>query len=438
MSYNIQDGEKIRIVVVGGGFAGIKFLKKLASDSRYSITLVDINNYHFFPPLLYQVATAFIEPSNISYPFRRMFQKTKNLRFHMGTLTHIFPEENRIETSTGGIGYDYLVLAVGTESNYFGMENVRRDAVPMKTINDALNMRNHLLLNMEKAVRVEDLNEKEKFLNIVIAGGGPTGVEIAGMLSELGRNVAAKEYPEIANLRTYIHLVDAAATLLGPMSKTAQKEAEQVLRKLGVKIKLNVSVKDYREGIVYLGDGSTIPTNMLIWTSGVTGRDLPGLPKEVIGRSKRVKVDAFNQVIGMPHIYALGDICLQETDKNFPHGHPQLAQVAIQQGVLLAKNFKRMGTGESLKPFSYNDKGSMAIISKYKAVADLPKFSLKGFVAWLIWLFIHIIPLVGFRNKAKLAFSWFWSFITNDPTLRLIIRPREDALEDGTDGARPD
>jgi NADH dehydrogenase len=410
-----------KIVVIGGGFAGMNFIKKMTNDERFHITLVDVNNYHFFPPLLYQVATAFIEPSNISYPFRRMFQQKKNLRFHLGTLLQINPAEHTIITDNCTLPYDYLVLAVGTETNYFGLENVKRKALPMKTINDALSLRNHLLLSMEKAVRSSDLVEKEKYLNIVIAGGGPTGVEIAGMLAEMGRNIAAKEYPEIRDLQGHIHLVDASSALLGPMSKKAQEEASAVLSRLGVHIKLNVAVKDYVDGKVLLANGETIPTEVLIWTSGVTGRPLPGLPAEVIGRGKRVLVDAYNAVPGIPDIYALGDICLQTSDTNFPDGHPQLAQVAIQQGTLLADNFKRQHQNTALKPFAYNDKGSMAIISKYKAVVDLPKLFFKGFFAWLIWLFIHLIPLVGFRNKVKLAFNWFWSFISNDPTLRLII-----------------
>ena len=415
-----------KVVVVGGGFGGIKFIKKLSKDQRFHITLVDINNYHFFPPLLYQVAMAFIEPSNISYPFRRMFQQKKNLRFHLGCLTNINPAANTIETNNGVLAYDFLVLSVGTESNFFGMENVKQNALPMKNINDSLNLRNQLLLNMEKAVRTTDPEERKSYLNIVIAGGGPTGVEIAGMLAEMGRYIAAKEYPEIKNLQGGIHLIDAAPVLLGPMSKKAQDEAKTVLGKLGVQIKLNVAVKDYLDGKVVLANGETIATNMLIWTSGVTGRELPGLPKEVIARGRRVMVDEFNKVQGTNNIFAIGDICLQTTDKNYPNGHPQLAQVAIQQGQLLASNLKRVMQNEHLRPFSYNDKGSMAIISKYNAVADLPKFSFTGFFAWMTWLFIHIIPLVGFRNKLKLAFSWFWSFITNDPTLRLIIRPRKE------------
>ncbi len=414
-----------RVVVVGGGFAGINFVKRLANHRGFYVTLVDVNNYNFFPPLLYQVATAFIEPSSISYPFRRLFQEKGNLRFHLGCLIKINVEANTIETDTGTLNYDYLVLAVGTETNYFGIENVKKNAMPMKTINDALNLRNHLLLSMEKGVRVTSVAEKERYLNIVIAGGGPTGVEIAGMLAEMGRNIAAKEYPEIQDLRAHIYLIDAGPVLLGPMSKKSQQEAAKVLTHLGVHIILNTAVKDYIDGKVVLADGKTIPSNVLIWASGVTGREVIGLPAEAIMRGRRIQVDEYNQVINTANIYALGDICLQTTDRNFPKGHPQVAQVAIQHGTLLAQNLKRLYSGKPLKPFAYNDKGSLAIISKYKAVADLPKLFFKGFFAWLVWLFIHIIPLVGFRNKIKLAFSWLWSFITNDPTLRLIIRPEK-------------
>ncbi len=413
-----------KIIVVGGGFAGMNFIKRLSGEEKFQITLVDINNYNFFPPLLYQVATAFIEPSNISYPYRRMFQQKKNLRFYLGSLLRINVDNNTIETDNGTLDYDYLILAVGTEANYFGMEQVKENALPMKTVSDALNMRNHILLAMECAVRSKDPVEKEKYLTIVVAGGGPSGVEIAGMLAELAKNVAAKEYPEIPNLQAYIHLVDASPTLLGPMSKMAQQEAFKVLGNLGVKIQLNVLVKDYIDDKVLLADGSFIASHTLIWTTGVTGKELPGLPAEVIGRGRRVMVDEFNRVKGTANIFALGDIALQTTDPNYPNGHPQLAQVAIQQGRLLAENLERLMENETLKPFKYHDKGSMAIIAKYKAVADLPKFSFKGFFAWLIWLFIHIIPIAGFRNKVKLAFSWLWSFITNNPTLRLIIRPR--------------
>ena len=414
---------KKTVVVVGGGFAGIDFIKGLAKNKSFNIILVDTNNYHFFPPLLYQVAAAFIEPSNISYPFRRMFQQKENIRFHLGSLMRVNTDVNNIETNSGKIGYDYLVLAVGTESNYFGMENVKQNSLPMKTINDALNLRNHLLINMENAVRESTSSEREKQLNIVIAGGGPTGVEIAGVLAEMENYISEKEYPEITNLKGHIYLIDAANVLLGPMSKSAQQEAIKVLNKLGVNIKLNVAVKDYVDGKVLLNNGETILTNTLIWTSGVTGREISGLPADSIGRGKRVLVDPYNRVKGTRNIFAIGDICLQATDSKYPNGHPQLAQVAIQQGKLLAANISQIEEGKQLREFKYKDRGSMAIISKYKAVADLPKFSFKGYFAWLIWLFIHIIPIAGFRNKIKLAFNWFWAFISNNSTLRLIIRP---------------
>lgn len=415
------------VIIVGGGFAGIRLAKNLAKDDRFHITLVDINNYHFFPPLLYQVATAFIEASNISYPFRRMFQDQENIRFYMGALLEVNPENHTIVTSTGTLEYDYLVLSLGTETNYFGMENVKKNSVPMKNITDALNLRNHLLLTMEKAVRAQEREEKRKLLTIVIAGGGPTGVEIAGMLAEMGQYVKSKEYPEIKDLSAHLHLVDAGPSLLGPMSTKAQVEASRVLKSLGVRVQLNTSVKDYVNGQVILSDGTTISTSALIWTSGVIAREIPGLPAESIGRGRRILVNEHNAVVGTHNIFAVGDICLQSSDKNFPNGHPQLAQVAMQQGELLAKNFKKMASKEPLIPFVYNDKGSMAIISKFKAVADLPKFSFKGLFAWLIWLFIHIIPIAGYRNKVKLALNWFWSFITNNPTLRLIIRSERKA-----------
>lgn len=414
-----------KVVIVGGGFAGVNFVKNLWKDSRFQITMVDHDNYHFFPPLLYQVATAFIEPSNISYPFRRMFVGRKNMHYHFGNLIKVNVPTNSIETDTGVLDYDILVIAIGTETNYFGMENVKQHSLPMKSIDDAINLRNHLLLNMEKAVITDNISEKEKLLNIVIAGGGPSGVEIAGMLAEMGQTIAAREYPEIKGVHSRIHLIDASPHLLGPMSQTAQTAALKVLSKLGVRIKLNIAVKDYKDGNVILSDGESIPAYSLIWTSGVTGHEVPGLPAEMIGRGRRILVNEFNKAKDASNIYALGDICLQTTDKNYPNGYPQLAQVAIQQGTLLAKNFTKMADGKPMKGFSYKDKGSMAIISKYEAVADLPKVSFTGFFAWLIWLFVHIIPLVGFRNKVKLAFSWFWSFITNNPTLRLIIRPKK-------------
>lgn len=416
----------MKVVVVGGGFAGINLAKKLSGNKDIDVTIVDRNNYNFFPPLLYQVSTAFIEPSNISYPFRRLFQEEKNIHFYLGSLIKIDIDANNIETTTGIVSYDYLVLSMGTETNYFGMENIKQHALPMKTIDDALHLRNHILLNMEKVVRSTDPNERKKLLNIVIAGGGPTGVEISGMIAEMGIHIIAKDYPELGKVTGNIYLVDAAPALLGPMSKKSQAEALRVLTGLGVKVKSNTAVKDYVDGKVVFANGEIVESATLIWTSGVIAREAPGLPKEMIGRGRRILVDEFNKVTGTKNIFAIGDQCFQSGDANYPNGHPQLAQTAIQQGRLLAENLKNIVANKPLKPFKYHNKGTMAIIAKYKAVVDLPHGFFKGFIAWFVWLFIHIIPIAGYRNKVKLAFNWFWSFITNDPTLRLIIRPGQN------------
>lgn len=415
----------MKIVIVGGGFAGLNMAKCLAGNKLFDVTLVDKNNYHLFPPLLYQVSTAFIEASNISYPFRRMFQHKENLRFHLGELKNIVFTDNRIETSEGDLCYDYLVLAMGTETDYRGLENIKKHALPMKTIEDAIHLRNHLLLTAEKAVKTNDAAEKVRLQNIVISGGGPTGVEVSGMLAEMIHSLISKDYPELKKTDANIYLINSGRALLGPMSAKSQAEAYKVLNKLRVQIKLNTAVKDYIDGNVRLSTGECIPSATLVWTSGVIARQAPGLISECTGRGQRIIVDEFNRVKGTPNIFAIGDQCLQTADINYPNGHPQLAQVAIQQGVLLAANLKRLQSGRALKAFKYKNKGSMAIISKYKAVVDLPKAFFKGLPAWFVWLFVHIIPIVGFGNKFKLACNWFYCLLTNDPALRLIIRPKK-------------
>lgn len=421
-SFFMADNKK-QIVVVGGGFAGVNFIKSLGNNPQYHVTLVDINNYNFFPPLIYQVATAFIENSNISRPFRKMFKRNTNFSFHLGKLLKIDSEANRIETDTGFVSYDYLVLGLGTETNYFGMENVKQNAFPMKNITDALAIRNKILLSLEEYIQHKGHPDQESFLNIVVAGGGPSGVEVSGMLAELSDRVVKREYPELGAIRPIIHLVDASPVLLGPMSKVAQKEAKDVLEKLDVKVTLNVAVKDYTDDVVVLSDDTKIKTKTLIWTSGVIARELPGIPTEKFGRGRRVLVDEFNAVQGYDNIFAIGDICYQDSDPKFPNGHPQLAQVAIQQGQLLSKNIPNKDRGQTMKPFRYWDKGSMAVIARYKAVADLsPTRSYKGLFAWITWLVIHLIPIVSFRNKWKLLGNWVWSFYSANSGLRLIIR----------------
>jgi NADH dehydrogenase len=412
-----------KVIIVGGGFAGLNLAKRLCHNNHFDITVVDKNNYHFFPPLLYQVATAFIEPSNISYPFRKLLQRHKNVRFFMGELTSVKPAQNMIDTTNGFLSYDYLVLAMGTEVNYFGNENIKRNALSMKTIDDALMIRNHILMKMEEAVRAASHQDKTRLTNIVIAGGGPTGVELAGMMAEMARSIVAKEYPEAEFPHGTIYLVDSAQLPLGPMSKAAQHEAYQVLTNLGVKILNGTLVKDFIENQVILSNGNTIPTETLLWCSGVIVRKVAGLSDDVFTKGNRIIVDEFNEVQGYDNIFAIGDLCFQNTDTTYPQGHPQVAQVAIQQGEALAHNLIRLSEGKTLKPFTYRDYGKMAIISKYKAIVDMKGVTVKGFTAWLMWLFIHLMPLVSFRNRVKVLLNWALSFFTNDAALRLIIRP---------------
>ena len=418
--------ETKKIVIVGGGFAGINLAQKLSKNNAFQITLVDKNNYNFFPPLLYQVATGFIEASNISYPFRKFFHDKKNLRFSLGEFKKVIPEENKIETDSCDLHYDYLVFATGTESNFFGMENVKKNAVPMKTVRDALVLRNHILMNKEKATKTTDPEERKRLLTVVVAGAGPTGVEISGMLAEMNNYIFKKDYPELKREEAQVYLVDALPVVLNPMSKKSQEETLTELQGLGIKVLLNHSVKDYVDSVVTFDDGKTIETETLIWTSGVTATTLEGLPKEVIGKGKRVMVDAYNRVNGTSNIFAIGDICLMTADEKFPSGHPQLAQVAIQQADRLAENFEDFIDGKELKPFVYKDKGTMAIIGRNKAVADLPGAHFKGFIAYFLWLVVHLFSLIRYRNQIKTLYNWLVAFFTRDQSLRFIIETKPD------------
>lgn len=418
-----------KIVIIGGGFAGLNVAKNI-KNREYQITLVDRNNYIFFPPLLYQVATGFLEPSNISYPYRKMLRHQSNVNFKLGEVVKVIPEQNKIVLTTGELDYDYLVFATGTETNYFGLENVRKKAIPMKTINDALEMRNYILKQLEKATTfISDKAKLRKTLSIVVAGGGPTGVEISGMLAEMRTSVFRKDYPEFKNVRikSHIYLVDGAAQLLSPMSQKSQENTHKALKKLGVKIILNAQVTDYIDNKVILSNGKIIETENLIWAAGVTAQVFEGIPEECYGRGKRLITDSHNKVEGFENIYAIGDTCIQTTDRNFPAGHPQVAQVALQQGKNLANNFKRQIQNKPLEPFSYIDKGAMAIIGRNKAVADLPpNLHFKAFFAWCIWIFIHLVSLVHYRNKVTTLYNWVVSYFTKDQALRMIIRPSAD------------
>jgi NADH dehydrogenase len=415
----------MKIVIVGGGFAGINLAKELLDFKGIEVVLVDKNNYHFFPPLIYQVATAFLEPSSISYPYRKFFAGKKNLEFRLGELLKVNQVENTITLSNGDLHYDQLVFATGAETSYFGMENVKQNAIPMKTLNDAIEMRNTILKNLEKATITKEIRERRKLLTIVVAGGGPTGVEVSGMFAEMRKSILIKEYPELDTTASNIYLVDGGDALLSPMSKASQKDTLEALTELGVVVKLNTRVVDYKEDIVYFDNGETIATKNLIWAAGVTAKVFEGIAIESYGSGKRLFTNEFNIVNKTQNIFAIGDTCIQLSDVNFPIGHPQVAQVAIQQGLNLARNFKLLTKNKAMIPFAYNDKGSMAIIGRNKAVVDLPKPKLhfKGFIAWLIWLFIHLISLITYRNRLQTFYNWTIAYFAKDQALRMIIRP---------------
>lgn len=417
----------MRIVIVGGGFAGINVAEELAGNKNFKVTLVDKNNYNFFPPLIYQVATAYLEPSSISYPFRKLFRSKGNIQFRLGEVLSVNQQENKVILHNGELEYDQLIFATGAETNYFGMENVKKNAIPMKTLNDAIEMRNKLLQRMEKAAICKNSKERRKYLNIVVAGGGPTGVEVSGMFAEMRNGVLRKEYPELSTSVSNIYLVDGSSELLGPMSKKSQQDTYDALKKLGVNIKLNTRVTDYKDDTVYFSNGETIVSKNLIWAAGVAAKTFDGIPAECYGPGRRMLVNEFNKVENTANIYAIGDTCIQFTDEAFPKGHPQVAQVAIQQGEHLAKNFKRQFKGDAMKPFKYHDKGSMAIIGKNKAVVDLPKPKLhfKGFIAWLMWLFIHLMSLISYRNRLSTFWNWMVAYFAKDQSLRMIIRPEK-------------
>ncbi len=425
MYLNIPQTKKKRVVIIGGGFAGLTLARKL-NRKYFQVILLDKNNYHQFQPLLYQIATAGLEPSAISFPFRKMFQKKNGSHFRMCEALRIIPEENMVETTAGTITYDYLVVANGSTSNYFGMEHIQAAALPMKSVGEALGLRNGLLRLFETAISTNNPN----MLNIVVVGGGPTGVELSGALAEMKKYILPKDYPDISFSDMQIYLVEALPRLLAGMSDSSSEKALSFLEEMGVKVILNTPVKDYIDGDIILGNGQTITTQTVIWASGVTANVLEGLstPKHT-GRGRRLKVDAYNRVEGFEQIFAIGDVCLQ-TETKFPNGHPQMAQAALQHAQNLSRNLQLLLTGKEMKPFHYHDKGSMATIGRNKAVVDLPFIRLHGFMAWVLWMFVHLVSILGTKNKAITILDWSWNYFTYDPSLRLIITPEEKKTQD--------
>jgi NADH dehydrogenase len=419
---NIPASNKPRIVIIGGGFAGIALAKQL-KNSSYQVVLLDKHNYHTFQPLLYQVATGGLEAGSIAYPIRKVIQGSDDLYFRLTSVKDIDTVNKKIYSEIGDLHYDYLVIATGSKTNYFGNKEIERNSMSMKTIPQSLNIRSFILENFEHAVLLNDETERNTLMNFVLVGAGPTGVELAGALAEMKKEILQKDYPDLDISKMQINLIQSNSRVLNTMSEKSSIAAENFLVDLGVKVWKNVRVTNY--------DGRTITTNTdlvlesatVIWTAGVQGAIVHGLDaKSLVERVERIRVNEFNQVKGYDNIFAIGDIASMETDK-FPQGHPMMAQPAIQQGSLLGENLIKLSQKKAMKPFIYNDKGSMATVGRNKAVVDLPKYHFSGFFAWIVWMFVHLFSLIGFKNKAVVFMNWVYNYIRFDREGRLIVRP---------------
>jgi NADH dehydrogenase len=428
MTLNIPQTNQKKVIIIGAGFGGLQAARSLAGNDDFQVVLIDKNNYHQFQPLFYQVATAGIEPSAISFPLRLAFHNHSNVHVRVASVTKIISEQNIIETNLGEIPYDYLILAIGADTNFFGNQNIAEKALPMKSVGEALGLRNRLLENFEKALVTDNQDERTGLMNVVVVGGGPTGVEVSGTLAEMKRHVLPKDYPELNFDLMQIYIVESGAELLGPMSKNAQVKSKEYLEKLGVNVMLNCRVSDFDGQNAFFNDGSKIRTNNLVWAAGVKANSIEGINPAIILRGGRMKVNSFSQVDGYENIFALGDVALM-TEEKYPNGHPQVAQPAIQQGKLLAKNLINLIRGNELRPFIYRDLGSMATVGRNLAVVDLPFWKFQGFFAWLTWMFVHLMAIVGVKNKLLIFINWLWNYVTYDQSLRLIIRAKSPKVE---------
>lgn len=422
MTINIPKSAQKRVVIVGSGFAGLTVARKIARLD-YQVVLIDKNNYHQFQPLFYQVAMSGLEPSSIVFPLRKLFQRRNNVFIRVTEVISVEPEKNQIHTTLGELEYDYLVLAIGAETNFFGNEKIASKAIPMKSVSEALYLRNQILNDYERAITTEDYDERQGYLDIVVVGGGPTGVEVSGSLAEMKKYIMPKDYKELNRDEIDIHLIEGGAELLGGMSKQSQQKAQLFLERLGVKVKLNTRVTDYDGECVYMNDGTKIFAKKVIWAAGIRGSKLGGLAKETLGPGNRIKVNAYNQIEGFNNVFAIGDIAFM-TEEKYPKGHPQVAQVALQQASLTAKNLRNLLKGKALEQFSYKDKGSMATVGRHLAVVDLPFMRFQGVFAWFVWMFVHLFTLLGVKNKVFVFINWVWNYFSYDQSLRLIIKPR--------------
>jgi NADH dehydrogenase len=417
-----KDSTKKRIIIVGAGFAGLRLAQDL-EDTEYEILLIDKFNYHQFQPLMYQVATARLEPANISFPLRKVFQYSNNVRIRIAEVSKINSETKELVTNIDTFSYDYLVVAFGCTTNYFGNKEIEKYAYPMKSVPEAISLRNEILQTFEDALTVEP-EKLQSLMNFIIVGGGPTGVELAGALAEMKKNVLPRDYPEKDFSSLTIYLIEGAPNVLNPMSENSQKMSKKYLEDLGVVVKTDTMVSNYNGKVVTFHNGETINSTNVIWAAGVIGNSIDGLSKDIYTRGNRIKVNRLNQIENSETIFALGDICYMETPK-YKQGHPQVASVAIEQAQILAKNFKNMLKQKSLTEFEYHDKGSMATIGKRKAVVDLPQFSFDGRLAWFTWMFVHLMLILSVKNKLIIFINWMFSYFSNDSTLRILIKPSE-------------
>ena len=422
MEIHIPHTQLKRVVIIGGGFGGITLANKL-DDKLFQVVLIDKHNYHQFQPLLYQVASSGLDISSISFPFRKVFNKRKNFYFRLAEVTSILADQNKIETTIGDLTYDYLVIAAGTTTNFFGNKEVEKAALPMKSVEEALTLRTNLLLNLEKALDCEDPEEQQCLLNVVIVGGGATGVEIAGALSEMKRYIIPKDYPDLKDKKINIYLIEGTNKLLSAMSESSSSHALKFLKGMGVSVILEKLVTGYENNQVILNSGETIPTKTLIWVSGVTANHFNSIPSELRGKGGRLIVDEFNYLKDSSNIFVIGDICMQ-TETAYPNGYPQVAPVAIQQGKLLAKNLKKLQKREKLQAFQYNNQGTLATIGRNKAVADIHQVKLFGFPAWAVWMLVHLRSILGVKNKIIILLDWVWNYFTYDQSMRFILFPK--------------
>ncbi|PJB12199.1 MAG: FAD-dependent oxidoreductase [Flavobacteriales bacterium CG_4_9_14_3_um_filter_40_17] len=419
---NIPKTSLPRVVIIGGGFAGISLARQLA-NKELQVVLLDRHNYHTFQPLLYQVSTGGLEPDSIAYPIRKVLTDFPNFHFRLAHVDEIIPEKNTVHADIGKLKYDYLIVATGSKTNFFGNKQIEKYAMPMKTVPESLNLRSMILENFEQALLTSDINERNALMNFVIVGGGPTGVELAGALAEIKKGILPKDYPDLDIRQMQINLVQGGNRLLDVMSENASKKAEEFLQKLGVNIWKGSHITDYDGFEAKTNSELCFETATLIWAAGVMGNVPKGLDgKDLIAKGNRVKVNEFSQVIGYDNIFAIGDMAVMQSEE-FPNGHPMMVQAAMQQGFAVGDNLVRKIKGNPMKPFVYKNKGSMATIGRNKAVVDLPKIRFQGVFAWFVWMYIHLYYLIGFRNRMVVFINWVYNYIRFDREARLIIRP---------------